>query len=155
MYKINKEICTYCKVYMYTCMLLASVQLCSVHVCTTYATRITQHVHVYVSLSHFDPGCKSMEVLQLSQVKVSDRGVQQLLHQPLEHLSQLDLSNTLITSRSLALLTKGLLTILSFISLVLFSPSLFLLFSLSLPPPVSLSLSLSLPLSLPPPSPFL
>ena len=48
-----------------------------------------------------------MEVLQLSQVKVSDRGMQHLLHQPLERLSELDLSNTLITSRTLALLPKG------------------------------------------------
>ena len=53
-------------------------------------------------------GCKSLEVLQLSQVKVSDRGVQHLLHQPLEHLLQLDLSNTLISSRTLALLPNGI-----------------------------------------------
>ena len=52
-------------------------------------------------------GCKSMEVLQLSQVKISDRGMQHLLYQPLEQLSELDLSNTLITSRTLALLPKG------------------------------------------------
>ena len=52
-------------------------------------------------------GCKSLEVLQLSQVKVSDRGVQHLLHQPLEHLVQLDLSSTLISSRTLALLPNG------------------------------------------------
>ena len=53
-------------------------------------------------------GCKSIEVLKLSQVKVSDKGVGHLLHLPLESLRELDLSHTLITSRSLERLPQGM-----------------------------------------------
>ena len=53
-------------------------------------------------------GCKSIEVLKLSQVKVSDKGVGHLLHLPLESLRELDLSHTLITSRSLERLPQGI-----------------------------------------------
>ena len=52
-------------------------------------------------------GCKYLKVLKLSQVKVSDEGVRLLLQQPLDHLEELDLSHTLITSWSLQLLPEG------------------------------------------------
>ena len=41
-------------------------------------------------------------------MKVSDRGVGHLLHLPLESLRELDLSHTLITSRSLERLPQGM-----------------------------------------------
>jgi len=56
----------------------------------------------------FAVGCKSIEVLRLSHVKVLDRGLGHLLHVPLENLRDLDLSHTLITSKSLELLPQGM-----------------------------------------------
>ena len=41
-------------------------------------------------------------------MKVSDRGVGHLLHLPLESLRELDLSHTLITSRSLEKFPQGM-----------------------------------------------
>ena len=52
--------------------------------------------------------CKHLEVLKLSQVKISDRGVSLLLHHPLESLTELDLSHTPITSQCLQLLPQGM-----------------------------------------------
>ena len=60
---------------------------------------------VYVAMA--TTGCKSLEVLRLNQVKVSDRGMGHLLHQPLECLVELDLSQTLVTTKTLELLPRG------------------------------------------------
>ncbi len=51
--------------------------------------------------------CKSLEVLELSQVKVTDEGLSLLLHFKLPHLRELDLSYTQVTSKGLKLLPLG------------------------------------------------
>ena len=52
-------------------------------------------------------GCTLLEVLKLSEVKVTDRGFSLLLATPLTHLQVLDLSKTQITTKSLRLLPAG------------------------------------------------
>ncbi|XP_064401997.1 uncharacterized protein LOC135347837 isoform X2 [Halichondria panicea] len=51
--------------------------------------------------------CTLLEVLKLSEVKVTDRGFSLLLATPLTHLQVLDLSKTQITTKSLRLLPAG------------------------------------------------
>lgn len=52
-------------------------------------------------------GCKKLEVLELSQMKVSDEGLQLLLYYSLPQLSQLDLSCTQVTAGGLRLFPAG------------------------------------------------
>lgn len=52
-------------------------------------------------------GCRELEVLELSEVKVSDDGLRILLYYPLEHLRELDLSSTEVTVQALELLPTG------------------------------------------------
>ena len=87
-------------------------------------------------------GCVSIENLNLSHMKATDRGIHLLLHSPLTSLSTLNLSHTRITSSSLSALPRGLFYPSPF-------PSVLLFFPLSLLPSLPLSLLLSL-LSLPP-----
>jgi hypothetical protein len=52
-------------------------------------------------------GCKGLEQLELSHVKVSDEGLRLLLYYSLHQLEELDLSYTQITAAGLKLLPTG------------------------------------------------
>ena len=58
-------------------------------------------VCVYVS------GCKHVEELKLSRIKLSDQGLSLLLYYPLLSLRSLDLSHTSITNQALERLPLG------------------------------------------------
>ena len=52
--------------------------------------------------------CHHLEVLQLSGLdKLTDESIEMLLGDPLDHLTELDISHTSITDRSLEVITKG------------------------------------------------
>ena len=73
------------------------------HTHTHTQTRIHIHMHMH-TCTHTQV---SMESLNLSHVKATDRGISLLLHTPLTHLTNLTLSHTRITSTTLTALPQG------------------------------------------------
>ena len=52
--------------------------------------------------------CRHLEVLQLSGLdKLNDGSIEMLLSDPMDHLTELDISHTAITDRSLEAIAKG------------------------------------------------